>query len=422
MKATFIFTFVTFFILSSVLEFASAHDCTWLDPIRGAESPRSTLPDAYNLIFVTDGTNFDDVVTLFYLLKSPMVNLVAIYITPNAWASAAPSFRHMKNILFMMGDTLARIPIYIGSQYALIDELEASDGGLLPQYSYRWSIPTDFTGILGSDSLYGQAYFLPESPYHLDLYTDTITDETSLPALATYLSKFPDSARFTVLSTGALTSLAKIFTGDIEPYFKQILARVDSLVIMGGAVRVPGNVFSVPENDKAEFNIYADPHGAHWAMANFSKAGINVRVVPLDAANGVPVTADFFDTLLDHPKTPEAHFVGRILQAIRKNWFNPSSCHSSAYLWDPTAAVILLHPAIISSEESIMMRVVFDQGPRGSQQGFTKECSSSEVDSGVCFRANVIFNVSGDAVRHNIVTMLQSSTNSAKRGTLCPVE
>jgi len=48
----------------------------------------------------------------------------------------------------------------------------------------------------------------------------------------------------------------------------------DGLPVVGGALRVPGNV-----TPAAEFNIYADPHAAHVVL----HAGWPLRLVPLDA-------------------------------------------------------------------------------------------------------------------------------------------
>jgi inosine-uridine nucleoside N-ribohydrolase len=95
----------------------------------------------------------------------------------------------------------------------------------------------------------------------------------------------------TLVPIGPLTNIAIALRK--EP---RIAEYVREVVIMGGALRVPGNV--TPE---AEFNIYADPHAAHIVF----HAGWPMRLVTLDvtqktllerervqslASNGNPVT------------------------------------------------------------------------------------------------------------------------------------
>lgn len=394
--------------------------CGWMGPLAESRFPRETEANAKNVIFVTDGTNFDDVVTLFYVLKSPRVNLVAVYISPNAWASAASSYRHIRNTLYMLGDTFANIPIYLGNHYALIDELDAEVTGGLPKYSYKWSVPTDLTGILGSDTYFGQAYFLPESPFHFDPYNDTVTDEASLPALASYLRGYPADTKFSVLSTGALSAVAKMFADSFRPLFEPLVGQFEELIIMGGAVKVPGNVFSVPGNTKAEFNIYADPHAAHWAMANFSAVGSKVIIVPLDATNSVPLSERFLNTLVDDAVTPEAQLLGRMLIVTRDTWFAPEAFHQTAYLWDPVTAVVMLHSGAVISSRDLWLRVVYQQGPLGPNQGKTRECSAEEKMNGRCFKCSVIFKVNATSVENFLLDAFQSKVNTAKRSPTCP--
>jgi inosine-uridine nucleoside N-ribohydrolase len=75
----------------------------------------------------------------------------------------------------------------------------------------------------------------------------------------------------TLVPIGPLTNIALALRK--EP---RIADRVREVVIMGGALRVPGNV--TPE---AEFNIYADPHAAHIVF----HAGWPIRLVSLDVTN-----------------------------------------------------------------------------------------------------------------------------------------
>src|SRR6185437_15919771 len=75
----------------------------------------------------------------------------------------------------------------------------------------------------------------------------------------------------TLVPIGPLTNLALALRR--EP---AIASQVREVVIMGGALRVPGNV-----TPAAEFNIYADPHAAQVVF----KAGWPIRLVALDVTN-----------------------------------------------------------------------------------------------------------------------------------------
>jgi len=95
-----------------------------------------------------------------------------------------------------------------------------------------------------------------------------------------------------LVAVGPLTNLALAIRR--EPALVQAVREV---VIMGGALRVPGNI-----TPTSEFNIFADPHAAHAVL----HAGWPIRLVTLDvtnrtlfqradvaqlASNGHPVTA-----------------------------------------------------------------------------------------------------------------------------------
>lgn len=66
-------------------------DCEWLRPVPDGErlqTPEDTTAPK-NVVLFTDGTNFDDAVTLLYLSKSPRSRLRAIYLQGNACAIAS---------------------------------------------------------------------------------------------------------------------------------------------------------------------------------------------------------------------------------------------------------------------------------------------------------------------------------------------
>jgi inosine-uridine nucleoside N-ribohydrolase len=73
----------------------------------------------------------------------------------------------------------------------------------------------------------------------------------------------------TLIALGPLTNVARVLDADAAA-----LAQVGRLVVMGGAVDVPGNV-----TPTAEFNMFVDPEAAHRVLA----AGLALELVPLDA-------------------------------------------------------------------------------------------------------------------------------------------
>ena len=74
--------------------------------------------------------------------------------------------------------------------------------------------------------------------------------------------------KLTLVALGPLTNIALALR--LAP---DIIRRVDRLVVMGGAVREPGNI-----NSAAEFNMYVDPEAAHMIL----HAGWPLYLVPLD--------------------------------------------------------------------------------------------------------------------------------------------
>src|SRR5215510_3826840 len=82
----------------------------------------------------------------------------------------------------------------------------------------------------------------------------------------------------TMIALGPLTNIARAI--QLAPALMQQLGR---LVIMGGAIGVPGNVSPV-----AEFNIFVDPHAADVVF----RAGMPITLVPLDVTSQVRLTRD----------------------------------------------------------------------------------------------------------------------------------
>jgi inosine-uridine nucleoside N-ribohydrolase len=87
----------------------------------------------------------------------------------------------------------------------------------------------------------------------------------------------------TLVAIGPLTNIALALRR--EP---RIAQSVREVVIMGGALRVPGNVTPI-----AEFNIFCDPHAAHIVL----HAGWPIRLVTLDTTTVTLLQREQVETL-----------------------------------------------------------------------------------------------------------------------------
>ena len=95
------------------------------------------------------------------------------------------------------------------------------------------------------------------------------------------------AGRFVVVALGPLSNAALALRRD-----PRRLARAARIVVMGGAVAVPGNVTAA-----AEFNLHVDPEAAALVFAS----GLQIELVPLDVTRRVVMTrADLGAALARH--------------------------------------------------------------------------------------------------------------------------
>jgi inosine-uridine nucleoside N-ribohydrolase len=99
----------------------------------------------------------------------------------------------------------------------------------------------------------------------------------------------------TLVALGPLTNLALALHRDAHT-FRQLA----EVVIMGGAVTVPGNVSPV-----AEFNIYVDPEAAQVVFAS----GVPITLIGLDVTERVRLTGAMMDQYVRPADSPLSQFV-----------------------------------------------------------------------------------------------------------------
>lgn len=156
----------------------------------------------------------------------------------------------------------------------------------------------------------------------------------------------------TLLTLGPLTNVAEAFRADPE-----LAGGLAGIVMMAGAVDVPGNAPLDAATPVAEWNVYVDP----TAMAEVLATGAPITMVGLDATNDAPITLDFLEWMRVNAHHGPALFVQELLTN------NPMVYSGDAYFWDPLAAAAVVQPAVLKVEPAAIAVTTAD----GEQVGRT---------------------------------------------------
>ena len=193
-----------------------------------------------------------------------------------------------------------------------------------------------------------------------------------LPASDYLAARLADRSRpVRILGLGPLTNF-----GEALQKSPDILNGVE-MVIMGGAIRVPGNLGDggdfKTENKTAEWNFFVDPYAARLVFAS----GTRIRLVPLDATNRVPINAEFLRELRSMTRAPLARFVTGILDRERSLIEQGAS-----YAWDPLAAVALVEPSV-----AVMTPLAIEVKQNPPEDGRTAEIRGGRPNASVALDA-----------------------------------
>lgn len=135
-----------------------------------------------------------------------------------------------------------------------------------------------------------------------------------------------------VSANRSLTHLAETMRDD-----STMKENIRSVEIMGGAVKSPENVGTVP----AEWNIYIDPVAAEEVFAS----GMAVRVTPLDATDQVPwMESDA--AAWEASDAPAGSVAARFLRRTMSDWGS-----RRIPIWDLVAALNAAHPELCQWQE-----------------------------------------------------------------------
>ena len=169
-----------------------------------------------------------------------------------------------------------------------------------------------------------------------------------------------------VLAVGRMTNLAEALkqAPDIAPL-------IDRIVMMGGAVAVPGNV-----TEWAEANIYGDPEAAAYVF----DSGVPVLMVGLDATLQHRMKKTMLQALRQ-----ELGDAGEFLWQIKQcylNFYAAKGIYDGFPIHDSTAALAMVYPNQFNLQRGTIVCVV-DGEQRGRTAFEPSELGRHEVATGV---------------------------------------
>lgn len=138
----------------------------------------------------------------------------------------------------------------------------------------------------------------------------------------------------TVVCTGPVTTIADVFRS--QPDLKK---KVEELIIMGGAMNVPGNVEENGHDGSAEWNVYADTP----AFKGLLDSGVPIKLISLDVTNELPVTPEFLQKLEEQSATSRASLLAAKLWSLVKGF--------NYYFWDTVTAAAAIKPELFTFKE-----------------------------------------------------------------------
>ncbi len=246
-------------------------------------------------------TGVDDALAIILALRSPELEVAGI----TTVSGNAPVERTTANTLLVLEILEApMIPVVAGAA------------------APRASAPFYAAEVHGADGLGGIAHTYPSPRRRASQGASDFLLET--------LRRF--RGELTLIATGPLTNVAAAIRRDPEA-----MRRVGQLIVMGGALHVPGNVTPV-----TEFNFAADPEAAAVVM----EAGLDLTLVPLDVTEQVVLSRADLDGIPGDGTVPA--FI-RALTAWTLTFHREQEGFDGMFLHDPLAVGAALDPFLLQT-------------------------------------------------------------------------
>ena len=261
--------------------------------------------DPLNVIIDTD-PGVDDLLAILLALESPEVQVDALTVVGGN-CSLADATRNALRILEIANRP--DIPVYKGAARPLKGRYV---------YARYFHGPRGLTGRLPDPRITAS------------------NDRSAIDAIASRIegSRTP----VTLVALGPLTNVARLI--ERHPDAAEGLTTV---IVMGGAVDVPGNV-----TPYAEFNTYSDPEAAKVVF----QSSVDVKLIGLDVCNPVFLERSYSGQLTG--------ITGRVV----RGWFDFHPEMDTMSLCDPLAIVAAFRPDLFTFEQG-PIGVVMDGEERG---------------------------------------------------------
>jgi non-specific riboncleoside hydrolase len=248
------------------------------------------------IVIIDTDPGHDDALAIMLLIKSKKADVKAI----TTVAGNVDIQKTTNNARFILDLLRSKIPIFSGSEKPL----------------HRKSV---FANVHGTSGMAGA----------------NITKKEKLNGKA--VDKIIEIVRnnpykITLLTIGPQTNIAKAFVKDPE-----LPKLVKEIVIMGGAINVPGNKSRV-----AEFNIFVDPDAAKIVF----DSPVKKVAIPLDICNETPLFLSDFQKIQGDLQKPILAMMKHFIKGIAK-----FENFKGALVYDALAAYYLINPKSFGLEK-----------------------------------------------------------------------
>ena len=303
-------------------------------------------------------TGIDDGMAIAYAVGSQDVELIGI-VGSYGNIETRGGVKNALNLLNLLGED--NIPVYVGAEHALNK----------PAFE-RLAVSARIHGDNGVGNI---SFEHPSIQKALDNGIDFI-----IQSVKTY------GKELTIVTTGPLTNLATALKK--APEIEKMIGKV---VIMGGAITVPGNIRKI-----AEANISQDPEAAKYVF----ESSVSITMVGLDVTMRSILTKN--DTMLWRQNGT----VGTAYADMVDYYIDHVNAKDGCYLHDPSAIAAAIHPEWFTMLP-MHVTVITEEGLRGRTICDPDRMRNCNPNVQVCL------NVDSKQVLHHFNDVLNTVFNTA---------